>query len=75
MNHRPISPWRALSKHCGDEETPLRAKSPDQHAVPHAPDEDAVAAYEAEHGPIYDPHGDLIRVFLSNFTSKRRIEV
>lgn len=29
--------------------------------------EDATARYEAEHGPIYDPHGDVIRVVIQRF--------
>ena len=34
---------------------------------PDQPNDEATAAYEAEHGPIHDPRGTLIRVFLRKF--------
>ena len=37
------------------------------HQYPDQPNEEAAAAYEAEHGPIHNPRGDLIRVFIRMF--------
>ena len=35
-----------------------------RHQYPDQPNDEALAAYEAEHGPTYDPWGDVIRVFI-----------